>query len=435
MLNNGETIGDRYKIVRHLNRGMMANAYEAVCLKPHKRVFFKEYISPRPSVAWYRGFVDHQRELTKALRDSDAAQFCLLPEETFEESSRVTASGERRRTPSTLYQVFEFIDGGLDLEKRLEKSLTWDDRRMFASVFAFGLSKLHAAGVIHADLKPANLQIVEKRGAAGTPIRTPRLIDMDFSILAKKRAPWHGHSGYVGTEGYLSPEHLGGSGSAPMIASDVFTAGVILHDLLGKGNPLKGLDAAEYLKRVRAGGLPPIKLQGSFGSPELDRQLVDVIQRCLAFDPSRRPTSSDLHQVILGRGSAKSAPPPPIPSEGAARSGGGSSGAERAASGKSTRLVLSGSGVSIEFGVTTTVGRSLLERFGSDAQFASASQFAVAREAEEWFVEPAAGTRNETLLNGAKVVARTMVKTGDRLAVGNSAKGVEKLQLRIELKP
>jgi len=84
MLQNDETIGARYKIIRHLNRGMMANAYEARCLKTGERVFMKEYLSPAEKTPWYQGFVEHQRLLSAALRGSDAEQFCLLPKETFE---------------------------------------------------------------------------------------------------------------------------------------------------------------------------------------------------------------------------------------------------------------------------------------------------------------------------------------------------------------
>ena len=427
MLNNGETIGDRYKIVKHLNRGAMANAYEARCLRTNEQVFLKEYIAPRPSVLWYAGFVAHQRELTTVLRGSDAEQFCLLPKDTFEQDSRTTASGEKRRTPTTLYQTFEFIKGGLDVEKRLESSMSWDDRRMFASVFAFGLCRLHAAGVIHADLKPANLQIIERAGPRG-PIKTPRLIDMDFSVLARKQAPWHGHNGYVGTAGYLSPEHIGGHGCAPLIASDVFSAGIILHELFGKGNPLRGLDDAEYIKRIRSGTVPAIELRGTFGRPDHDKAVIDVVRRCLAIKPANRPTSSELHQIITGT----VAPLLPPDSDSMDAVGGSRRGPTT-----TSKLVLASGGVNLEVGVTTCVGRSLLARFGADSQFASPQQFRLLREVNVWYLEHISAAKNEnqneTLLNGLKVVDRVRVKTGDRLSVGNSSKGIEKLSLQIEL--
>jgi len=422
MLNNDEVIGKRYRIIRHLNRGMMANAYEAQHLTARKRVFLKEYISPRPSVSWYSAFVRHQKELTKALRDSNAAQFCLLPEETFEERTRVTAAGEERRTPPTLYQAFEFIKGGLDLEKRLSSSLSWDDRRMFASVFVFGLRELHGAGVIHADLKPANLQIVERPSAGGKMIRTPRLIDMDFSLLSAKRAPWHGHSGYVGTAGYLSPEHLAGADAAPMAASDMFTAGIILHELLGKVHPLRGLGDVEYLSKVQRGKVPEIELRGTFGRPDQDRRVIDLVSRCLSFEASRRPSAVELHQAIVGMavpppGSTVPKPPshpPAAPAAGA-------------------RLSLSNGTAKLDFGVTAPIGRDLLARLGPDAQFASTVQFRLVKDGAAWFVEHVAQGGNETLLNGRKVEGRVRLSAGDRIAIGNSARAIEKLPMRVEV--
>ena len=57
-----------------------------------------------------------------------------------------------------------------------------------------------------------------------------KLIDMDFSVLADHRAPWHGYQGYVGSDNYRSPEHLT-RGAMPGLASDVFTCGLILYEL------------------------------------------------------------------------------------------------------------------------------------------------------------------------------------------------------------
>jgi serine/threonine protein kinase len=441
MLNPNEVIAGRYRIVRHLNRGMMANAYEAERIPDRRRVFFKEYISPRPSVVWYGGFVEHQKELTRSLRNSSASQFCLLPEDTFEADSRQTAAGEKRKTPPTLYQSFEFIDGGLDLEKRLEGDLSWDDRRMFASVLAFSLRELHAAGVVHADLKPANLQIVEKAGPAGRMIRTPRLIDMDFSVLVRKRPPWHGHNGYVGTAGYMSPEHLGGPDSIPLTASDVFTAGVILHELLGGKSPLAGLEDTEYLDRVRSGKVATVALVGTFGRSEHDAQVVQIISRCLSFDPRRRPTAAELHMAITGAGGPPPVPPrpvpPPAPPPAASRPAAGSGSASTTATGASAVSPASGlrlysESVTIDVRVTTVIGRVLLGKLGPDSRFAAPEQYRIARVEGGWCVEHLAVGGNQTLVNGREVVGQLRIAPGDRIAVGNASKSIEKLTLRVE---
>ena len=69
-----------------------------------------------------------------------------------------------------------------------------------------GIAALHEAKIVHADLKPANAYLIQDPTiAAGYQLK---LIDMDFSLLADRRAPWHGHQGYVGTDNYRSPEHM-----------------------------------------------------------------------------------------------------------------------------------------------------------------------------------------------------------------------------------
>ena len=69
-----------------------------------------------------------------------------------------------------------------------------------------GIAALHESKIVHADLKPANAYLIEDP-TIGSGYQL-KLIDMDFSLLADRRAPWHGYQGYVGTDNYRSPEHL-----------------------------------------------------------------------------------------------------------------------------------------------------------------------------------------------------------------------------------
>ena len=101
---------------------------------------------------------------------------------------------------------------------------------------------------MHADLKPANAYLIEDP-TIGSGYQL-KLIDMDFSLLADRRAPWHGHQGYVGTDNYRSPEHLA-RGSVPGLASDVFTCGLMLYELLAGEHPYWSDDQAEYAKQVQ----------------------------------------------------------------------------------------------------------------------------------------------------------------------------------------
>jgi len=212
----------------------------------------------------------------------------------------------------------------------------------------------------------------------------------------------------------------------PVVASDVFTAGLILYEVLGQGNPLRGREGPDYLKSIRDAAIPSVELRGTFGRQEHDTAVGDVLQRRHCFDPMKRPSTLELHQAITGVTLSRrpSEPRAKQPVMEARVEPGGAAG---------TRVVLGAGGETLSVGVTTIVGRRLLQRFGDDARFAASEQFRLCREGNSWFVEHMPSASNETLVNGIKVVSQTAINTGDRLSVGNSSKEVERLQLKIEL--
>jgi serine/threonine protein kinase len=153
-----------------------------------------------------------------------------------------------------------------------------------------GVAALHESKVVHADLKPANAYLI-KDPTIGSGFQL-KLIDMDFSLLADKRAPWHGFQGYVGTDNYRSPEHLT-RGSVPGLHSDVFTSGLILYELLAGYHPYWSEDQAEYARGVHAHAAKPPALLGSMPPPASNADISLMLHRCLSPDPAGRPTAGD----------------------------------------------------------------------------------------------------------------------------------------------
>ena len=93
------------------------------------------------------------------------------------------------------------------------------------------------------------------------------------------------------------------------------------------------------------------------------------------------------------------------------------------------RLVASG-GESLQIGIRTEMGKAVLRRFGADAEYWDDRQCTIERRPDgQWIVVPAAGTVNETLVNGAPLTAPRALSDGDVLAAGRSAKGISKLPL------
>ena len=205
----GDTIRG-YRVTKVFGPGMMAISYAAEAPGGAK-VFLKQYKSPSPAVVWYPQFVDYQQELSRRVRDGKAAHYAVRLIDAFEE----TWGGP------TYFAAYEFVANGRDLEHMLEEEreihrrtkvaptrdpAVWARHVTWAKVFMAGIAALHESKIVHADLKPANALLIKDPSlGAGYQLK---LIDMDFSVLADRKAPWHGYQGYVGTDNYRSPEHM-----------------------------------------------------------------------------------------------------------------------------------------------------------------------------------------------------------------------------------
>jgi hypothetical protein len=294
--------------------------------------------------------------------------------------------------------------------------------------------------IVHADLKPANAYLIEDPTiGAGYQLK---LIDMDFSLLADRRAPWHGHQGYVGTDNYRSPEHLT-RGSVPGLPSDVFTCGLMLHELLAGRHPYWSEDQGDYAKLVLAHAAEPPALVGLMPPPASNAEVSATLHRCLSPDPAARPTAAELRAVLSGRGAKPAVVAKPPTREPAAPGATGTTPAPPAMAAPRTTgggepIVADGielqgpDGRSLRIGVRTEFGKALARQFGPDGEFWDHRQCVLERDAaRRWVVSPAAGTTNETLLNGEALTAPRVLRQGDQIAVGRQAKGVVKLPLTV----
>ena len=213
----------------------------------------------------------------------------------------------------TYFAAFELVANARDLEHMLEEEreihrrtkvaptrdpAVWARHVTWAKVFMAGIAALHESKIVHADLKPANALLIKDPSlSAGYELK---LIDMDFSLLADRKAPWHGYQAYIGTDNYRSPEHMT-RGAIPSTASDIFTSGLILYELLVGVHPYWQEDQAEYAKRVRAYDIKPPALLGVMPPPADNAEVSAILHRCLSPDPKARPTAPEIRAALSGR--------------------------------------------------------------------------------------------------------------------------------------
>ncbi len=247
-----------YHVTKVFGPGAMAISYAAQAAGGTK-IFLKQYKSPAPTVVWYSAFVDYQQELAARVRNGKAGQYAVRLVDAFEE-----VWGGR-----CYFQAYEFVEHGGDLQQMLDAerethqrtgvsplrdSAVWARHVTWAKVLMAGIAGLHESKIVHADLKPPNVYLI-RDPSIGSGYQL-KLIDMDFSVLADHRAPWHGYQGYVGSDNYRSPEHLT-RGATPGLPSDIFTCGLMLYELLAGVHPYWREDQAEYANLVRAYGAKP----------------------------------------------------------------------------------------------------------------------------------------------------------------------------------
>lgn len=377
-----------YVIVgKELSNGANATSYKAQD-KDGGYVFLKNYKSPSCRVSWYNDYIAYQNELKRRIEQSE-----ILTGQT----CRFLKFFEYRNSEgvSSYCQTFEFLEGGENLKTLLENSeLTWLQRFTFAKLLMTGIRCLHKAGIIHADLKPDNIYLIPD-----DDIETKysfRIIDFDRSLLSDRTAPWDGMEGYAGTPRYFSPEHTGKR--IPSEASDVFTAGIILCELLSRnGHPFSS-DWEEYENQITSFQCKPFVLRGSSGSSAKDALLEKAIGAALNPMPEKRPTAAQLHEILKGKLTALT-----IPISG-------------------TLILLGPEKQSIRINVSSEIGREVLKAngFGDETRFCASSQFFLQKEDNFWKIIPKAETPNTTLLNGTVLKSSVSLNVGDVISIGSN---------------
>jgi serine/threonine-protein kinase len=136
---------------------------------------------------------------------------------------------------------------------------------------AEALGAAHARGMVHCDLRPANV-VLTADGIA-------KLVDFGAARTAGDVPLPMGSADVLA---YMSPEHLRGHVDA---RSDVWSLGVMLYEMLTGFRPFEAEERDAVLRAIRAGDVPSIAER----RPDVPDTLLDLVHRCLAPDPAVRP--------------------------------------------------------------------------------------------------------------------------------------------------
>ena len=154
--------------------------------------------------------------------------------------------------------------------------VVWARHVTWAKVFMAGVAALHESKIVHADLKPGNAFLI-KDASLGSGYQL-KLIDTDFSVLVDRKAPWHGYQGYVGNRQLqIDRAH---DAERSMLASDIFTCGLILYELLVGVHPYWQEDQADMRAVLERRPQAPLCLDDA--APANNAEFSAILHRCLS---------------------------------------------------------------------------------------------------------------------------------------------------------
>jgi serine/threonine-protein kinase len=246
----GKILDNRYRLDELVGSGGMANVYKSTDLEDNKTVALK-LLHPE---------LVSKPEFLKRFR-AEAQAIISLAHPNIVKIYNVNFYGDEP------YIVMEYIDG-MTLKQYLNNEKQIDRREAvhFTLQILRALNHAHAKGIIHCDIKPHNIMVLGDD--------TVKMMDFGIARIARDTISSDGEN-TIGSVHYLSPEQALGEEVEP--ASDVYSVGVMLYEMLTGQKPFDGKDVNEIAqKHLYTVPVPPRRL-----NPEIPAGLQEIILKSL----------------------------------------------------------------------------------------------------------------------------------------------------------
>lgn len=259
-------LGGRYELEGLIGRGGMGEVWRGRDLRAHRPVAVKILA---PQVA---GVASRER----FAREARAAARIVHPNVV-----TVLDVGEEDARP---YLVMELLTGRSLADELADRGrYSVAEACDLTSQAAAGLDAAHRAGVVHRDVKPANLH----RTANGAL----KVVDFGVAQVATEAARLTAVGAVVGTAAYLAPEQIEGRGAGA--ACDLYALGCVCYELLCGHPPFTGSAPELVYRHIHQAPVPPSRHR-----PEIPAELERLIMALLAKDPAARPGAEVARQVL-----------------------------------------------------------------------------------------------------------------------------------------
>ena len=256
----GKMLDNRYEILELIGRGGMANVYKAKCHRLNRLVAVKVLKSDLAEDADFR----------RRFRDESQAVAMLSHPNIV--SVYDVSRGE------TEYIVMELIDG-ITLKQYMEKrgQLNWREALHFITQIMKALSHAHSRGIIHRDIKPQNIMVLRDGSV--------KVADFGIACLANSANTLTQEA--LGSVHYMSPEQA--RGDRTDARSDIYSAGVVLYEMLTGRLPFEGDNAVSVaIQHLSSVPLSPREI-----NPDVPEALELICMKAMASDLEKRYASAD----------------------------------------------------------------------------------------------------------------------------------------------